>query len=622
MGDFLISLNGYRGADLLGIMLRPYRENIPSGHAFDYTWGSAAVLTTPQTALNILRHEKNILAWVGDLVMTDPQRTALLHRAVALAQSPIALPSLTADDDFCKLNGAFAMFITFASGLAVIVDPLGLTVVYAGYDRNRRLTAIGTHADIVAAIADDVYDLDMVSIAEYLNRGAACFPYTMHANVRKLFPGSLNVVRCDPNSPAALETALYWQPPAELSQPRLPELIEQFDHSFTDAVKSRCASGKTAVALSGGLDSRLILAAVPCGADCLTMTFCDSVNREAKTAYRVARALKRPWLPLFRNREFIARSVVNNVRLSGCECDWIHGHAAAFAPQFTQQGVSSILSGYLMDTFLRGYFAKDLAVRRKWMGFADPTCHSIPYDWVRLCSDFCREYLSPSLHEQMIASRRSYFDTRFDSRRGSVVEWLDIYPFSQRPEAGTWMIERRKLPLRLPAMDRRLLDLSFSIPIAMRATGAFFHAASRARYGPAAVIANANNGISPASTRLARCAQRLIRKIHDACEEAHARCGSTIPVHHSWHDYQRYWATSPAISELLAANRAHLSQFEGLLFNEKISPAEPQKLHWRDGFRLLGLALWRAALTEYRMQVAKPVIRTPSDFTKESNTSA
>ena len=62
------------------------------------------------------------------------------------------------------------------------------------------------------------------------------------------------------------------------------------------------------------------------------------------------------------------------------------------------------------------------------------------------------------------------------------------------------------------------------------------------------------------------------------------------------------------------------TKFEGLLFNEKLSPlSAPNELNWRDGFRLLGLAVWRAALREYRAELAKATIDSLSGLAAKVN---
>ena len=75
--------------------------------------------------------------------MNSQQLSGLARRMVKLAKSDAELLSLTADPDFSGINGAFAILSAFEAGVCIVTDPLGLTQVYAGYDRRRRLTALG-----------------------------------------------------------------------------------------------------------------------------------------------------------------------------------------------------------------------------------------------------------------------------------------------------------------------------------------------------------------------------------------------------------------------------------------------------------------------------------------------
>jgi hypothetical protein len=262
-----------------------------------------------------------------------------------------------------------------------------------------------------------------------------------------------------------------------------------------------------------------------------------------------------------------------------------------------------------MDTFLRGYFAKDITRMRRLLGLLPATFRTREFAWPWICSNFCLEYVSRELIEQAFVRRKSYFDTHADTHRGSIVEWLDIYPFSQRPEIGTWTTERRKIPQRLVAMDRRLLDFSFACPAELRANGSVFMRAALDLLGPGASIPNANNGVRPCSSNLGRIYERGLRKFEDLKENIIKACGWPVVIQHSWHDYNRYWLESVLLKGLVLSYRPHLSSIEGLIFNEKVSPIESSYLlNWRDGFRLLALAVWKSNLAMYRRELdASPV---------------
>jgi len=617
MCDFIISIGARAaGPELLKILKRLHISQPPQGRYFDFDWGSMAVLDgIGNSSNNHLVLGSSVIAWVGDLVTTPTAISSLAFKMQTILRSPSSRQvDLYTDSDFQKLNGAFAIVFVDKSGLAAITDPLALTQIFAGYDKFHNITTLGSHSDLTAAIADDTYSIDMVSIAEFLNRGTACFPYTMHQNVRKLCPGSAYCVRISPGG-INIESLQYWKPPEENTAASISDLTHEFVTSFKAAVEDRCGNSKTGITLSGGLDSRLVLATMPPKSQCLAFTFCDKLNREARTAYRVAKAYQRPWLPLYRDKEYLARTVVQNVRFAGCECDWIHGHAVGLSDSILRHGIDTVLSGYLMDTFFRGYFAGDIEVKQRFLGLLDPVCVSKPYDWANRSSNFADRFINPELLEQAFVRRRSYYQTHSASQRGSIVEWLDVYPFSQRPEIGTWATERRTLPLRIVAMDRRLLEFSFSCPAQLRASGKIFSLAAAKLFGPGAYIPNANNGTRPASSRLGMLIDRKLRRMSDRIQGLACSVGFGQCIQHSWHDYQQIWLSSPMMKKLVMEYNPHLSQFEGLLFDEKLSPLHnPESLDWRNGFRLLALGIWKSALSEYRLELAMSRLTKPVEI--------
>ena len=185
------------------------------------------------------------------------------------------------------------------------------------------ITALGTHPDLVACIADDQDEIDPVSVFEFLNAGTPCFPHTMHSRVRELSPGRLHVVGQGVDGQKKILETVWWPFPKESENvPDERELADSLGKAFRSAVQDRCGNGTVGVTLSGGLDSRLVMAAVPQSSHCLGFTFFDVMNRETRIARKVARCYGRQWVPLVRDREYIGRTAEETVRFIGCEGDW------------------------------------------------------------------------------------------------------------------------------------------------------------------------------------------------------------------------------------------------------------------------------------------------------------
>ena len=174
----------------------------------------------------------------------------------------------------------------------------------------------------------------------------------------------------------------YWTPPAEhKARHHEAELADTLREVLLASLRDRCQQQKIGLALSGGLDSRLIASVVPEDKARTAFTMCDRVNREAKTAKRVAEAYGWSWTPLFRHKEYLANHLVDIVKFVGCECEFVHAHLHGFANTIAEE-VDVLLTGDFVDTLLRAYTAFDFGYRRRLGGLLPPRYEPIPFDYV------------------------------------------------------------------------------------------------------------------------------------------------------------------------------------------------------------------------------------------------
>ncbi len=355
-----------------------------------------------------------------------------------------------------------------------------------------------------------------------------------------------------------------------------------------------------AVKLSGGLDSRVILAGVPRSADCVTVTFCDQMNREVITARRVARAYQRPWYPVFREDEYIANHFVRAVRLGGCEHEWVHAHGVGLTNDIVRDDVTCVLDGQWSNAFLRLYFAADITRISRLGGLLPPRYEKVDFNYSHHIDDLCRECLDPGVLEQMRSRRREFEERNHDPGRSSLAEWFDNYPVTQEAPLSTWLIERRLMPLRMVFLDRQVIELGYRCPLRFKFDDGLFGPAMLPLLGPGRRIPNANNGVRPGSSHISRLAQRAVRKMQDRAIEGITALGIRPRVQHSWHDYEGYWQRSGKLTHLIEQYGHHLEPLEGLLFNCNAQELLfHRQIPWTCGFRLLQLAIWLDLVRQY-----------------------
>lgn len=605
MSDFLISLNAeHKADDLLRLLRQPYGPRASKGQSVDLDWGCLAALEERLSGgRNIVREQGAICAWVGDLAIRQCESfiPGLMRRLLYLQTRPENEDTLLAEDEvLSQLNGAFAILFANSLGLCIITDPGGFVPVYVGYDCRRQPVCFGTHSDVVARVSDCDLHVDPVSVAEFLNTGNCTFPHTMHSNVKELAPGCVHVVRLAAGRDPCVESRAYWVPPSELQDGYDErQLAAELQNAIRSAVELRCEGRKVAVLLSGGLDSRLVMAAVPDSVQCVGVTFCDTINREARTAARVAKCYNRPWVPLVREPEFLGRCVEDIVRFVGCEFEWVHAHNLGMADRICQTDSDVLLSGMLFDGLLKGYMAKDMVKIRRLWGLLEPRFEARPTDYADNITDFWRLHLTEECVDAVRDRRQHHYQERMDGNRSSL-EWLSIYPVSQDCEAAYWVSDRRVLPLRLVASDRRVLEFAFKCPVKLKMNSRILLDAGVEILGPGARIADANYGYWPGSGRVLRLAQIALRRARDQLTSVIVKLGGTPRVEDSWHDYQAYWEEGSVLADLKQHYANCLDGFDGLVFaNEGRDLLFHRDIGWLNGLRLLQLAIWQSVIEEY-----------------------
>jgi asparagine synthase (glutamine-hydrolysing) len=618
MCDFLISSGGqYKGKQLLEILKAPYGERAPQGKSFDFQWGSVAILEERLAHNNnIYTIDDTVFAWVGDMI-TDLSVTVareFIERVADISKHKSNESDfLMSDTLFEKLNGAFAILIAHHDGFSIITDPMNFTPVYVGMDTQNNIVSLGTHPDLAACISHDDICVDEVSIAEYLSYGCSTFPNTTHSNVKEINPGRLHINTAKKRK-IHLKEYVYWLPPQEISgNYDENELAEELRNAFTSAIRDRCDNKKVAVLLSGGLDSRLIMALIPENVDCISITFSESLNREAKTAKKVAECYNRKWFNLPRDPEFLGDSMVGIVKLLGCECEWISAHAYGYAEKISDFDVDCLLNGQMFDSYYKGILALDYVIKKSLYGLLPPRYEKTTFDYIRQADDSLRDVdtdfwnttLIKDVLDNVYQRRREYYKENHERKHRSV-ESLFFYPFSQFMDTANWFGDRKLLPVQLVGFDRRLLDFTFRCPVELKLNNKIFLKAAMKVYGPGARIKCVNDGVRPGSPRVSYLTQRAIRKTLDKFSQFYEKLSKTSKFQHSWSDYQKYWSQSSKVKSLINEYSANLEQFDGRLFNKSGKDLlKSDNIHWRNGFRLLQVAVWKRILEDYRKQLTK-----------------
>lgn len=389
-----------------------------------------------------------------------------------------------------QLDGHFALLEVRADGGRIVTDPFAFVPVFRARDASGALVA-GTHVDAVAAAAD--CSLDPVSLADVVANLTCTFPWTVYAGVEQCEPGAeLRFGRAG----EAVASQVYWEPRETAAFRRIEDAASALRDAVRADVESACASGACALLLSGGEDSRVVLGAVPAGADVLPVTYAERETREVRTARRVARACGRRLAVGWRSGAHYSENFDAVAALLGSHHLVIDVHGHGLHRALGLESMHYVLGGLSSDSLLKGTYAHGPALHT-----ARP--QGIP----------------PALLDE-VEQRRTRHHARLEGLRPrSAAEWMSLWPMSMRKHGGNVDGNRRLFRSHEVFHSTRVLEIAAAVPSEWKQHRKLFHRAMRpllrstwyvphARYGLPWLGRTGNIFATPAV-----CALRTVRAL-------------------------------------------------------------------------------------------------------------
>lgn len=361
-----------------------------------------------------------------------------------------------------SLNGSYTVIIHDGgrNELFLVTDRAGLSPVYYFLDFEKRPVA-SSHPDLIALVTGQSQSWDLTSFAQFLMTGSVTFPFSYYAKVRMAPIGSIDSI-CRYSKPFGPGSIAYHDfRPDFRSAYSETDLVDELSAALLKAVKMRTSPrfGSTGVALSGGLDSRVILAACEPGAHIRAFSLFDEINEEVSIAQRIAAALGVPLTLMQRDPEYYARSAELGVRISGGCGSLASNHFLGAREGFYEHGFENLITGCYCD-----YLFKALAqntretrfLRRQKIG-------EFEFQFYR------RHYQISSNHSDAVLSRlRERFPEAGRSNL-SAEDWHSIesrrlFPLATEGDCLQRMVPQRVMPWYPLVVDTGLLEVYKHIP--------------------------------------------------------------------------------------------------------------------------------------------------------------
>lgn len=503
------------------------------------------------------------------------------------------------EEALTRLNGNFAVLL-YDEGkgqLFLALDRTGMFPCFAHGLDCPGAQLISSHPDFLAAVAGCSSRHDKISMAEFLMTGRVSFPYTYYSDIRALEFGSVHRFDLRGEAPRYTGGKKFFSFDYRLDPKAGEEEVAQaLSKAFTSAMTKRTLPilGKTAVAMSGGLDSRALLCSVQDRSSLTTFCFFDEENTEYRIARAIAREAKVELVPLKRAFDHYGGAAEDGVRIFGGMGGLFNNHFLGFRETFQRMGIDNLITGFYCD-----YYFKGLALDRSkhpWTQlerFAD-----YRHEWYRPCFFHNSPYRKGVELRLEALFPLALRQDRSEEARLRVAE-RRVFPLCYEPDNAETTIPQRVMPLFLPMADSDVMDVYITIPARYKLNHSMYSRMVALQCGRTiSRIPNVNTGASVDASVFSIVAHKYLNALRNRFEK---KVKPNIALSGSWPNWEYYVHHSEKIGEMW--NRSPESARP--LFRELlgVDPFERPLNSFRgaevDFFsRLLTLKLW----LEYRIQ--------------------
>ena len=444
-----------------------------------------------------------------------------------------------------QLDGNFVLLVhdRIARKIYLVTDPAGIMPAYGCLDE--RPPVYSSHPDALADATGERRNWDEVSLAEFALKGELTAPFTYYSRLRALDFGSIHTFDLQGGAVKLAKRRRYLNlqaaPYPEEEEQAIAELLAQ---SFQRSLRRRTYSflGKPGVGLSGGLDSRTVLCAIPDRDQVISFSTYDEENVEFRIARQIARAAGVEFVPIRRDWNLYAGQAEMGVRISGGMGCFSCNHYLGLRDQFRDLGIVNLLTGCYCD-----YLFKGLGLNRQMNRWT----------MRERLGDFKQEHYFKHYHsrtplgqkvEERLASSvpRSLWNQKGLS--GILeVERRRVLPLNYEGDNAQRVIPQRVMGWYVPVADRSMVEIHCRATPSMKLNRSMFaRTVARVCDAGVAAIPDANTG-APVNASVPReVAQIYSLKIANRLKRLTGARGTSG----SWMNWHGYLKTNPKIKEM------------------------------------------------------------------------
>ena len=447
----------------------------------------------------------------------------------------------TGEAGFRRLTGSYSIVLydLRARRLLLVTDRLFTRPIF--YCSHRQALVFSSRFNaLLACGAPQSPSLDMTAVMQFFTFQQAQYSSTFCRQAKAMLPASVLEL-----ADGQVSERKYWQLQYSAERGSERRFVDELTETLrASARRTTCDEARKGVMLSGGLDSRVLVAAA--AREMVAYTVGDGFNREVRTARRVARA--RGWKHVFLKRppDHYSNILAEAVELSGGMCRFDHCQFLGLLGPVRQE-CDVVFNEDAMDALFKGYYwSRRLSVR----GVQVPapvagrfTTEGIEEQILRMG---CKSMFPSSpwlLFRQPWRSR--YRDILYASIREQIADGRTEDPYHMVEHvAGLASLGRALLNVshvrpyleyRSLSFDSDLLELAVRTPVRYRLSGGLLREALKRLDGRLYAIPYANTGMRMDTPAPIAWAFQMAGEVH---LRALRKLGLVPPIHtnESWPD--------------------------------------------------------------------------------------
>ncbi|MFW6016049.1 MAG: hypothetical protein ACOCRK_06390 [bacterium] len=528
MSDFLYYNKKQKKGILTELIRSIYPIDNPDVFEFHGKWGSIAISKNLYYGFDPIETDEYVCFVIGGPVLTFTKNDFLTGNSSAEGTKRILKRILKEDIEWDKdFSGPFVLGILNKknTSLKIITDILSYIPVYEF--KNKSEIAIGSHVDILAKLTNIINEKDMVSIADFILHGSVTFPFTIYKPIKQLYPASLH--QWDLFNSVKYTSKYYWQPIEKREYKNISEASEVLRNSLKQYITLVTDNMKNVASfISGGEDSRTVLALLPERLEKDTFIFLDCMNREGIVAKKAA-------LSYNANFYFKKRSQLHYIKiledcsvLAGNGSEYIHAHSFGFHNQCKLDKYEAVFGGLFSDAYLKGSHIKKI----KYTGLLPfiPEIKNILYK-KKITNNIFRNDIIIELNKR----RKNHYKYLNSIRSNSALEWFELWPVNMNCNYANIEFNRRLFRSYEPFLSNDVIKMSASIPQKWKLNRRLFHKMAKPLLKPTRHLSHANGQMPYYSWQINTCMKffsRLKSKYYELIKKNNYNQGP-------WNDWKK-----------------------------------------------------------------------------------